>query len=123
MCTSQSRSFPFQYASYHHFKSKGWIVRSGLLYGVDWVLYQLHPAHAHSDCGVIVVAQNDHSGSTTLGWRDICIAQRLINQVSKDLVLLYLQAPPGLDLSTPNCVAQIAAEERLVSRWVPEATR
>lgn len=37
---------------------------------------RLHPAHAHSEYGVVVVPPE-----LQLSWRDVCIAQRLINQV------------------------------------------
>lgn len=50
-------AFVSQYAAYHHFRSKGWLPRSGLLYGADYVLYQLHPEHAHSDYVVSVIVE------------------------------------------------------------------
>ena len=43
------------YLGYHHFRSKGWIPRTGLQYGVDLVLYCRHPALAHSEYSVLVV--------------------------------------------------------------------
>ena len=45
-------------------------------------------------------------------------------QVSKKLLLLYIQEQPGgTDRSTPNCLATVAVHERLVRRWVPESHR
>ena len=45
-------------------------------------------------------------------------------QVSKKLLLLYVQEQPGgTDCSTPNCLATVAVHERLVRRWVPESHR
>jgi tRNA-splicing endonuclease subunit Sen2 len=32
--------FLIQYAVYHHFRSMGWIVRHGIKFGADWLLYQ-----------------------------------------------------------------------------------
>jgi tRNA-splicing endonuclease subunit Sen2 len=29
-------NFPFKYAVYHHYRSKGWILKSGLKYGCDF---------------------------------------------------------------------------------------
>lgn len=31
-----SQNFPVMYTAYHHFRSKGWTVRSGINYGVDY---------------------------------------------------------------------------------------
>lgn len=28
--------FPVQYAVYHHFRCKGWVVKSGIKFGADW---------------------------------------------------------------------------------------
>lgn len=45
-------------------------------------------------------------------------------QVSKKLLLLYVQEPDGgADRSSPNALAQVAVHERLVRRWVPESHR
>lgn len=44
---SNSR-FVSLYAVYHYFKSRGWRLRSGLNYGVDFVIYAPEgPAAAH----------------------------------------------------------------------------
>lgn len=112
------------YLAYHHFRSKGWIPRTGLQYGADFVLYQRHPALSHSDYTVIVIplspGQRPH-----LGWHDFQISNRLSTQVSKKLLLLYVQEEGGGsgDRSSPNSLARVAVHERLVRRWVPESHR
>eukprot|EP00198_Chlamydomonas_reinhardtii_P010716 XP_001700053.1 predicted protein [Chlamydomonas reinhardtii] len=91
-CRAIRSNFVTSYAAYHHLKAKGWIPRSGLLYGVDYV-------------------------------------------VVKKLILLYLyeqqqpqqpggqQQPGGPDHATPACLQNFLVEERIVRRWVPDATR
>ncbi|GIL92732.1 hypothetical protein Vretifemale_20236 [Volvox reticuliferus] len=131
-CRAIRSNFVTSYAAYHHLKSKGWIPRSGLLYGVDFVVYQLHPMGAHSDFGVLVMPLGSGMGGSSgsggphapqLSWLDLQITNRLINQVVKKLVLLYLSERPGTDHTTPHCLENFAVEERLVRRWVPDATR
>ncbi|KXZ43093.1 hypothetical protein GPECTOR_102g46 [Gonium pectorale] len=166
-CIAIRSNFVTSYAAYHHLKAKGWIPRSGLLYGVDYVVYQLHPVGAHSDYGVLVLPVGPGgapSGPHTppLSWLDLQITNRLVNQVVKKLVLLYLYEQPGPDHSTPACLDNFAVcgrwtgaaqlerlsidaashapilvtapipgpalahaqvEERIVRRWVPDATR
>jgi hypothetical protein len=39
--------------------TQGWIPRSGLLYGVDYVVYALHPAAAHSHFSVLLLPLTD----------------------------------------------------------------
>lgn len=52
-------AFLRSYAAFHHFRCKGWTVRSGLRYGCDYVLYQGHPASAHADVCVLTVRRGD----------------------------------------------------------------
>ncbi|EGG23154.1 hypothetical protein DFA_05286 [Cavenderia fasciculata] len=47
------KSFLYGYIVYHHFRSIGWIVRSGLKYGCDFVLYKLSPELIHAQYAII----------------------------------------------------------------------
>lgn len=127
------RDFVILYLAYHHFRSKGWIPRTGLQYGVDFVLYQRHPALAHSDYSVIVLPRGAGTPGATAPalvrpepcWQELQITNRLTSQVGKRLLLLHVQHAAGADadLSTPKCLQQFAVQERIVRRWVPEAQR
>mmetsp|Transcript_19695 Transcript_19695/g.27722 ORF Transcript_19695/g.27722 Transcript_19695/m.27722 type:complete len:292 (+) Transcript_19695:76-951(+) len=47
-------SFPERYAVYHHFRSRGWIVKSGLKFGADYLLYTDSPEVVHAAYSVII---------------------------------------------------------------------
>lgn len=47
-------TFTARCAAHLHFRHHGWLVRSGLQYGADFVLYQRHPSLVHSDCCVLL---------------------------------------------------------------------
>lgn len=119
------------YLAYHHFRSKGWIPRTGLQYGVDFVLYQRHPALAHSDYSVLiqplpgVCSKTENLMRPPMSWHDLQVTNRLTSQVGKRLLLLYVQdnAGPSIDLSSPKCLTHFAVQERVVRRWVPESQR
>jgi len=49
--------FLVQYAVYHHFRSLGWVVRGGIKFGVDWLLYKGGPVFDHADFGLLVVPE------------------------------------------------------------------
>jgi hypothetical protein len=109
------------YLCYHHFRAKGWIARTGLQYGADMVLYQRHPALAHSDYSVLILAAappapggggrggpGDADGAAADGWaaagavrrprpewRDVQVLNRLTTQVGKRLLLLFVQELDG----------------------------
>ena len=42
-------TFVAEYAAYHHFRAKGWVTKTGIKYGVDWILYRKGPAFFHSE--------------------------------------------------------------------------
>ena len=128
------------YLAYHHFRSKGWIPRTGLQYGVDFVLYQRHPALAHSDYSVLILPVEGSTQRTspafpvqsrsTLCWHDLQVTNRLTAQVGKRLLLFRMQdnntrgSSGSADCySTPKCLAHFAVQERVVRRWVPESQR
>ncbi|PIA31711.1 hypothetical protein AQUCO_04900179v1 [Aquilegia coerulea] len=50
---SKKESFPLSYKAYSHLRSKNWVVRSGIQYGVDFVAYRHHPSLVHSEYAVL----------------------------------------------------------------------
>ncbi|KAK4910025.1 tRNA splicing endonuclease subunit sen2, partial [Elasticomyces elasticus] len=54
--------FLLSYAVYHHYRSQGWVVRSGIKFGVDYLLYNRGPAFSHAEFAVIVLPSytDDH---------------------------------------------------------------
>ena len=47
--------FLLAYSTYHHFRSLGWIVRPGMKFGVDWLLYLRGPVFSHAEFAVVVM--------------------------------------------------------------------
>ena len=60
-------AFLRSYVAFHHFRCKGWTVRSGLRYGCDFVLYQGHPAASHADVCVLAVRRGGDGGGERSG--------------------------------------------------------
>lgn len=121
-CRATEPDFGLSYTGYHHFRSKGFIPRSGLLYGVDYVLYELHPSLSHSSYGAMLVPQLAER-QLTLSWHDIQIANRLLGMVSKSLLLVYIYGPDELTWSSPDCIESLEVSERRVERWNPISSR
>ncbi|KAG0295226.1 tRNA splicing endonuclease subunit sen2 [Linnemannia gamsii] len=48
--------FIVRYAAYHHYRSLGWVVKDGLKYGTDYLLYQKGMMFGHSQFGIRVIA-------------------------------------------------------------------
>ena len=41
-------NFACSYVAYHHLRSRGWVPKSGLKFGVDFLAYRKGPAYFHS---------------------------------------------------------------------------
>ena len=44
---------PLKKRVYYKYRNDGWIVKSGIKYGVDYILYSASPADTHSEYDVI----------------------------------------------------------------------
>lgn len=47
--------FLISYVSYHHFRSLGWVVKPGIKFSCDWLLYRKGPVFSHSAFACVVV--------------------------------------------------------------------
>jgi hypothetical protein len=68
-------------------------------------------------------AAGEGSVCTQLTWLDAHIMQRLARQVLKQLLLLYVVIPHGLQLGSVECMQQVSVREVLLQRWVPSEHR
>lgn len=115
--------FPWRYLAYFHYRSKGWMVRSGVQFGVDYVLYLAHPSKVHSQFSVLVIPTAVSAAKATeaaaeaeegpppgfqvvdpvYSWSEIRAMARVQTQVSKRLLLCYVGTlgEQDLDLARP----------------------
>lgn len=47
-------AFPVRYAAYQHLRACGWVPKSGLKFGCDFMVYRVGPQYRHADAAVIV---------------------------------------------------------------------
>ncbi|XP_054710610.1 tRNA-splicing endonuclease subunit Sen2-like isoform X1 [Uloborus diversus] len=127
------QNFPVMYTAYHHFRSKGWVVKSGLKYGVDFVLYKDGPPFYHSTYAVIVKSLKEQNykeintgGKQPLTWSALAAINRVCSHSGKGLMFLYVIKPSTMSenkISTPFCISEYKIEEVLIKRWVPSESR
>ncbi|KAL8750348.1 MAG: hypothetical protein Q9199_007130 [Rusavskia elegans] len=99
--------FLISYVVYHHFRSLGWVVRPGIKFGVDHLLYNRGPVFTHAEFAVIALpAYTDAYWSsnaelraavkkkTKKSWWWLHCVNRVQAQVKKTLVLAYVEVPP-----------------------------
>lgn len=130
--------FLISYAVYHHFRSLGWVVRSGVKFGTDYLLYNRGPVFSHAEFAVIIVPSYEHPYWTETQERREHVAQkqdrswwwlhcvnRVQAQVKKSLVIVYVQVPPPTasfdDIGA--VLGRYRVREFLLRRWIPNRSR
>uniref|UniRef100_A0A336L6J9 tRNA-intron lyase n=1 Tax=Culicoides sonorensis TaxID=179676 RepID=A0A336L6J9_CULSO len=71
-CINVKPDFVSCFVSYHYFRAKNWVVKSGINFGSDFLLYKLGPQFYHSQYMVKVKKSKGHSekfpSKELLGW-------------------------------------------------------
>lgn len=129
--TRADKAFPMRYAVYHHYRTKGWVVKSGLKFGTDWVLYPVGPPFYHAQYTVLIqcvwsdtLCRDDSSSWREFSWTNIAATERLNSHVAKAPLICLVLRPRCLTdshLGKPQCLHQLSIQELLLSRWLPSA--
>lgn len=141
--------FILRYIVFHHFRSLGWVVRPGIKFAVDYLLYLRGPAFHHAEFAVMIVPSYSHSYWTDAPESETHISQRKeelgkkdwwwlhrVNRVQtavfKTLVLVYVEVPPHWDntyqtdgwrVDIGSVLKQYNVREVVVKRWSPNRNR
>ena len=127
-CGSDTDHFVMRYVTYLYFRRQGWVPRSGLKFGVDFLLYKDSPVLYHSSYAVVIRLVEEHeSGSLAaareMTWREVIALCRVNESAVKDVLVCFVTKPANIqteDLKTPSCVSEFTIQEVLVSRWIPD---
>lgn len=140
--------FLTNYTVYHHYRSLGWTIRSGIKFGVDYLLYYRGPAFSHAEFAILIIPDYSSWGQEqveSLGKKDrkevekrkdwwwLHAANRVQSQVRKTLVLCYVEVPPPSPpmaqetRATGNVVGKLLKGYRIrefvLKRWSPNRDR
>ena len=121
LCSNNHR-LPFTYTAYRHYHRRGWVAKSGIKFGVDFVLYKDGPEFYHSSYAVLVCEQIGRESSRAecgegglgqgegerqlapeeaegyfegLRWMDTIAHCRVSESTAKDLVVCHVTPPSG----------------------------
>lgn len=121
--SKQNYSFPIRYAAYRHFRIGNWVPKSGLKYGVDFLLYKDGPVFYHSSYAVLVREQGQRQNR--LKWKDVISLNRVSEAAGKDLLVCDVTIPSDLEVEEGvlRGVDQMTITDTVVKRWVPERDR
>ena len=124
--------FRLKYAVYHHFRSKGWVVKDGCKFGADFLLYKDGPPFYHASYSVWIrkhrkiVNYTDNKEVSNLDWTSLSGLNRVTESASKELLLIDVYEPDDVDekaLTVSHYLNSIKLEEVLVRRWVASSEK
>ena len=106
---SKNARFSSLWQVYRRLREAGWIVRSGLNYGTDYVLYRTSPDEEHAEYAVLVLALGLPEDSQ-ISWRRVLGINRSCAGARKRLLIATVDAQQSLSIIK-------------VERWLAEADR
>ncbi|RDX48241.1 hypothetical protein OH76DRAFT_684627 [Lentinus brumalis] len=131
--------FLVNYAAYHYYRSLGWVVKGGIKFCVDLLLYKRGPVFHHAEFAIVVIpvyedpADKESSpfnlpNADTFSWSWLSTINRVNAQVQKTLILTYVTIPAqsrvSADLlSSPACLAHYSVRDVVLRRFIPARMR
>jgi tRNA-splicing endonuclease subunit Sen2 len=140
--------FLMKYVVFHHFRSLGWVVRPGVKFAVDYLLYIRGPAFTHAEFAIMIVPSysapywTEQTDSQTQvralekerrDWWWFHRVNRVQTQVMKTLMLVYVEVPApwdteymnldGFKLDIGSVLKKYTVREFVFKRWSPSRNR
>lgn len=135
--------FLLNYVVYHHYRSLGWCVRGGAKFSSDFMLYNRGPVFSHAEFAVLIVPsytdpywssdpflQNYVQAKERRSWSSLHCINRVISQVKKKLVLVYVDVPKPTDagvaekkLGIDEVLGKYKVREFVMRRWMSNRER
>lgn len=87
-----------QYVAYHHYRSHGWCVRSGIKFGCEYLLYKRGPPFQHAEFCIMVLDKDeihDYEWYSSIS--------RVVSGAKKTFVLCYME--------------RLASQEDIIKFW------
>jgi tRNA-splicing endonuclease subunit Sen2 len=134
--------FMLNYVVYHHFRSLGWVVRGGTKFSVDFMIYNRGPVFSHAEFAILILPsysdeywsrdafmQNYVKRKETRTWAWLHCINRVVSQVKKTLILVYIDIPKPLDeasemsLGVDGILERYKVREVVMQRWQSNRSR
>ncbi|KAI5748900.1 hypothetical protein M8J76_003038 [Diaphorina citri] len=117
-------NFVEKYVTYHYFRSKGWIVKSGLNFGCDFALYKRGPAYYHASC-LVKIRNLNHQDKPKLSWEHMMGYCRVSEAAKKDFVVCEVTWP--MDTTRNSCnvndISKFSVAHKILQRWTASEHR
>ncbi|ALC38936.1 CG31812 [Drosophila busckii] len=116
--TTLDKKFVFKLAAYLYLKSKSWIIKSGIKFGGDFLIYKHGPRHYHASFLVLVQTQAQKL-CTHYEPKNLKGIQRVAETSDKDVLILKVNQPNDFELlpATPLELKALTIEETVIRRF------
>ena len=129
--------FLLSYVVYHHFRSLGWVVRSGSKFAVDHLLYLRGPVFTHAQFAVVILPSYGNvywkqeereervRRKERKSWWWVHCVNRVQTQVKKGLVIVWVEVPPPEEavgegeVDIGRLLKRYKVREMTLKRWSP----
>ncbi|KAH9176033.1 hypothetical protein EDB89DRAFT_1943344 [Lactarius sanguifluus] len=131
--------FLVNYVFLHHYRSLGWVVKNGVKFCVDYLLYKRGPVFHHAEFAMVLIPVYEDpedaksspfklSNAEPFAWQWLSTINRVNSQVQKTLVLSYVSIPAcsrvsRTELASPACLERYSIREIIIRRFVPARMR
>jgi tRNA-splicing endonuclease subunit Sen2 len=127
--------FLLNYIVYHHYRSLGWVVRPGVKFSCDFLLYNRGPVFSHAEFALLIVPEYEEGsveaaeGKGKMGWWWLHCVNRVQSQVKKSLVIVYVKVPKELpstedgEVDIGRILRSYEIREFVIRRWLANRSR
>ncbi|GAB7347006.1 hypothetical protein MBLNU459_g3155t1 [Dothideomycetes sp. NU459] len=125
--------FLLNYVVYHHYRSLGWVVRPGVKFSVDFMLYNRGPVFSHAEFALMIIpeygAGTPEAQARQRDWWWFHCINRVQSQVRKSLVVCYVEVPSSLPSQAASkedvgaILRQYKIREFVLRRWLSNRSR
>ncbi|KAH9939139.1 hypothetical protein B0H21DRAFT_698568 [Amylocystis lapponica] len=131
--------FFVHYAAYHYYRSLGWVVKGGVKFCVDFLLYKRGPVFNHAEFAIVVLPVYEdpadqeaspfaYADTEPFSWSWLSTINRVNSQVQKTLILTYVTIPaqsryPSHLRSSPARIVDYSVREVVLRRFIPARMR
>lgn len=123
-------NFLQKYVVYHYFRSKGWVVKPGLKYGGDFLLYKQGPSFYHASYIVLIDVLDantlirDETKCTRKTWNNLLGLERLSETAAKEILFAQVLWPSSasqpFELVSVDVLSEFSVKELLWRRLNPK---
>lgn len=127
--SNSNKYFIQDYTIYYHFRVKNWVVKPGIKFGGDFILYKDGPAFTHASYVVLIEVLNEDlhreisETRRTMDFTYIVGLNRLCETAGKELLICQIIWPRSVSVSRPSDIKHLSVNEVLLRRWLPNTEK